>query len=212
MTWKVDTVPYFHERAISTQQTGFFFVSQSRSWLPDAVGGIHWFGVDDTYSSVYTPFYSSITAIPHCYEVGNGSIMEYSDDAAFWVFNQVSNFAYTRYNAMIPEILAKQKELETKYIASSGVSDAVAAELFKKDPAMAVAYLTDYSKDQAHNTVKTWKSLYRYLFTKYLDGNIKTKDGDKPYPKVNQPGYSAEWYRKIAEMTGDRFKVPQTKK
>ncbi|MEI6575370.1 MAG: C69 family dipeptidase [Bacteroidota bacterium] len=212
MTWKVDSVNYINERAISTQQTGFFFVSQSRSWLPDPIGGIHWFGVDDTYSSVYTPMYSSITEIPHNYAVGNGSIMEFSDDAAFWVFNQVANFAYTRYNAMIPEIQSLQKELEQKYIMTSGVTDIAAAELYKKDPALAVQYLSDYSANQASNTVAKWKGLYRYLFTKYLDGNIKTKDGDKLFPKVNQPGYSPDWYKEIVKMTGDRFKVPNQKK
>lgn len=212
MTWKVGDVDYFHERAISTQQTGFYFVSQSRSWLPDAVGGIHWFGVDDTYSSVLTPFYASITAIPHTYAVGNGSMMEFSDDAAFWVFNQVSNFAYTRYNSMIPEIQAVQKELEGRYINSSSAVDQVATELYKKDPALAVQYLTEYSGMQGDNTVKRWKELYRYLFTKYMDGNIKTKDGDNLNPKVSQPGYGPEWNKKLIEMTGDRYKTPTTKK
>jgi len=212
MTWKVGDVSYFNERAISTQQTGFFFVSQSRSWLPNAVGGIHWFGVDDTYSGVYTPFYASITEIPHTFAVGNGSIMEYSEDAAFWAFNQVSNFAYTRYNAMIPEIQAVQKELETKYITTTSVVDVAAAALYKNDPNAAVKYLTEYSAMQGNNTVKKWHELYRNLFVKYMDGNIKTKDGDKPYPKVSQPGYGPEWYKKIVEMTGDRFKAPLPKK
>jgi hypothetical protein len=51
MTWKVDTVAYVHKRATSTQQTGFSFVSQMRSWLPGPMGGIFWFGVDDTESN-----------------------------------------------------------------------------------------------------------------------------------------------------------------
>jgi len=111
MTWKVDGVDYFHERAISTQQTGFSFVAQSRSWLPDPIGGILWFGVDDTYSTVYVPMYCSMTETPHAFAVGNGNMMTFSPDAAFWVFNQVSNLAYTRYSDMIPEIQKVQSAL-----------------------------------------------------------------------------------------------------
>ncbi len=207
MTWKLDSVDYFNERAISTQQTGFFFLAQSRSWLPSTVGGIIWFGVDDTYSSLFTPFYSSITRIPHTYAEGNGAMMEFSDDAAFWVFNQVSNFAYTRYKDMIPEIQKVQNDLEIKYIDYVQATDKAALELYKQDQNLAVSYLTDFSCNQGDNSVKTWKQLYRYLFTKYLDGNIKEKDGDKLNPKVKQPGYSPEYYRNLVEKTGDRYKA-----
>jgi dipeptidase len=207
MTWKVDSVNYFHERAISTQQTGFFFLAQSRSWLPNTIGGVIWFGVDDTYSSVFTPFYSSSTKVPHAFAEGNGKIMEFSDDAAFWVFNQVSNFAYTRYKDMIPEILKVQQDLELKYIDYVLATDKAAQDLYTQDQSKAISYLTDFSCNQGENTLKTWKQLYRYLFTKYLDGNIKEKDGDKQNPKVKQPGYSPEYYRNLIEKTGDRYKV-----
>ena len=92
---------YIHERATSTQQTGFSFVAQCRSWMPDPVGGILWFGVDDTYFTCYTPMYCGITEIPECFREGNGNMAEYSPTSAFWLFNIVSNFAYTRYSDMI---------------------------------------------------------------------------------------------------------------
>ncbi|MHC1706525.1 MAG: dipeptidase [Bacteroidales bacterium] len=212
MTWKVDTVNCFHERAISTQQTGFFFLAQSRSWLPNTIGGVNWFGVDDTYTGVYTPMYSCMTEIPYPYQVGNGNMMEYSDDAAFWVFNQVSNFAYTRYSDMVPEIRKVQLELEDNYMNLVEACDMSAKELFKKDPSLAVSYLTNFSVSQGNYTVKRWKTLYRHLFTRYMDGNIKEKDGNNQNPKVKQPGYNKEWYNQILRETGDRFIVPKQKK
>ncbi len=212
MTWSVDSVDYFNERAISTQQTGFFFCAQSRSWLPNAIGGVNWFGVDDSYTGIYTPMYSCMTRIPHAYAVGNGSMMDFSDDAAFWVFNQVSNLAYTRYSDMVPEIRKEQLKLEDNFIILVEGCDVTAKELYKKDPLLAVNYLTDFSVSQGEKTVKHWQGLYRYLFTKYLDGNIKEKDGNKQNPKLNQPGYNKEWYRLILRETGDRFKVPNQKK
>ncbi len=213
LVWEVDGKKYFNERAISTQQTGFSFVAQSRSYLPDPIGGILWFGVDDTYSTVYTPMYCGITEVPHEFAVGNGDMMTFSDDAAFWVFNQVSNFAYTRYNVIIPEIRLIQHELESKYVREVKAIDIAASELYAKDPEAARKFLTDYSVLQGANTVKVWKKLYTYLFTKYMDGNIKEKAEVPPgykyhNPKLQQPGYGEAWYRRIVEETGDKFLYP----
>ncbi|MEI8201579.1 MAG: C69 family dipeptidase [Bacteroidota bacterium] len=212
LTWKVDSVSYFNERAVSTQQTGFSFITQSRSWMPNPIGGINWFGVDDTYSTVYAPLYCGITRVPASYAEGNGSMMEFNDNAAFWVFNQVSNFAYTRYSDMIPEIKKKQKELEDKYMVLAQAIDGSAVELYKTNPKLAVEFITDFSVNQGENTVKVWKELYAYLFTKYMDGNIKEKDPSNYNPKVKQPGYGTDFYRKIVKETGDKFKVPEEPK
>ena len=207
MTWKVDSVEYLNERAISTQQTGFSFVAQGRSWLPDHIGGIFWFGVDDTYHTVYTPMYCSIRSTPPAFAVGNGSMMEFSDDAAFWIFNQVSNFAYTRFNAISPEIRAKQAELEARYIALVPGIDKAALDLTATDKEAAVTFLTEFSTSLGQSTFREWRSLYRALFVKYMDGNIKTKVPDKQNPLVQQPGYGEEWQRRVARETGDRLKV-----
>ena len=209
LTWEVDGKTYFNERAISTQQTGFSFVAQSRSWLPNPIGGILWFGVDDTYSTVYSPMYCGITKVPESYAVGNGSMMEFSETSGFWIFNQVSNFAYTRYDSMIPEIQKKQKELEGFYIACTPAVDATATDLYNKDKDLALAYLTNYSDNAGNHTVAEWKNLYHYLFTKYMDGNIKVKVPGQQNPSVEQPGYSKEWYRMIVKETGDKFRVPE---
>lgn len=205
--WDIDSISYFNERATSTQQTGFSFVTQSRSYLPDHIGGILWFGVDDTYSTVYSPMYCGITKVPESYAEGNGSMMDYSEDAAFWVFNQVSNFAYTRYNLMIPEIREKQSKLEHYYISRTSEIDKKAVELNKEDKNLSVEYITDFSVNTGNSTVEEWKKLYRYLFAKYLDGNVKEKVDGRKNPKLEQPGYSEEWYRMLIKETGDKFKI-----
>ncbi len=207
LTWKVDGVAYCNERATATQQTGFSFVAQSRNWLPDAVGGINWFGVDDASSSVYFPAYCGITRVPKTFAVGNGKLMDFTNNSAFWIFNQVSNLAYTRYNEIHPEIAIKQKALETKYLAFTNIIDLAAEGMFKKDKAAAMEFLTDFSCNQGNNLVSEWKEFYGFLFAKFMDGNIKTKDGNKQNPKMKQPGYSKEYYKTIVKTTGDKLKV-----
>jgi len=213
LTWKVDGAAYCNERATATQQTGFSFISQSRSWLPNEIGGIIWWGVDDASGTVYMPMYSSITEMPYNFAVGNGSLMDYSETSGFWVFNQVQNFAYTRYNMIHPEVDSLQNQLEKSFIAATSATDAVAQTLYEKDASEAVAYLTDYSNEVAENTFNAWKSFYAYLFVKFMDGNVKSKrevpEGYKYItPELKQPGYSEEKYKLIIDETGDQFKMP----
>ncbi|MCD6354066.1 MAG: C69 family dipeptidase, partial [Prolixibacteraceae bacterium] len=211
----VDSVKYCNERAISTQQTGFSFIAQSRNWLPDPIGGIFWFGVDDTYSTCYTPMYCGITEIPECFATGNGDMLTYSETSAFWTFNRVSNFAYLRYNDMIKDIQKAQKKLEDKYVAFTPVIDKAAETLLNTaGEKQAREFITEYSVNEANNMTTTWKKLGQYLLVKYMDGNVKrekngkferTESGMPPGPL--QPGYPEWWYKAIAKSTGDKLKV-----
>ncbi len=213
LTFDVDGKVYCNERATCSQQCGFVFVAQSRSWLPDPIGGIHWFGVDDAASNVFVPMYCSITEAPEAFAAGNGSMMEFTFNSAFWVFNMISNLAYTRYSDIHPEIREAQTELENKFVDKVREADQKALDLYNNNPKAAVEFLTGFSSEQGALTLRTWQQLWAYLFTRYMDGNIKTAlpvpDGYKYYnPKVEQPGYGEEWYRKIVEETGDHFLVP----
>lgn len=209
MTFEVDGKKYVHERATATQQTGFTFVSQSRSWLPDEIGGILWFGVDDAASTVYFPMYTCSTQVPHAYAVGNGNMMQFTDKAAFWVFNQVTNFAYTRYNVIHPDIRKKQKALETQYQAFVQMTDAGAAGMLAQNREATVDFLTEFSCNTGNRLVDTWRDFYGYLFARYMDGNIKTAVPGEKNPKVEQPALP-EWYlRTIIEKTGDKLRVTE---
>lgn len=204
MNYKIDGKTYVHERATATQQTGFTFVTQSRSWLPDEVGGILWFGVDDAASSVYFPMYTSSTTVPEAYAVGNGSMMDFTTKSAFWVFNQVTNFAYTRYNLIHPEVRTKQKALESQYMTFTGMVDAGAMSLYEKDKKAVVNYLTSFSCNTGNQLVNEWRDFYGYLFCRYMDGNVKTSVTGQKNPKVEQPALP-EWYlRNIIETMGDK--------
>lgn len=207
LTFKVDGISYLNERATATQQTGFSFVTQSRSWLPDPIGGILWFSVDDAGFTVFYPVYCASTRAADKFERGYGKLMEFKDDAAFWVFNQVSNFAYTRYRDMQPEIRVMQDKLENGYISIVPTIDGHARKLYDTDKEQAVAFLTDFSVNTGNNLVMQWKDFYAHLFTRFMDGNIKEKDGNKQNPKVKQPGYGDEWNRRIMHDTGNKLKV-----
>ena len=213
LTWKVDGKKYCNERTTATQQTGFSFIAQLRGYLPREIGAINWFAVDDAASTVYVPMYASMTKVPHSFEVGNGNMTTYSETSAFWTFNLVSNWAYTRYSTIHPVIEVKQKTYTDKFIADVAKNDIKAQELYKESPAKAVEFLTNYSVTEADNLVKDWKVFFFELFVKYSDGNIVTKTEHKEdykydVPKCVQPGYGEDWYKKIVKETGDKFLMP----
>jgi dipeptidase len=214
MTWQVDSVNYLHERATSTQQTGFVFVAQSRNWLPDPIGGIFWFSVDDTYTNCYAPMYCGILHVPDCYAEGNGDMLTYSPTAAFWVFTFVSNWAYTKYNYMIGEIKKEQIRLETMYISATPAIDKEALVRYNENPQAAREFLTSYSDAMGNYTVDTWRKLGQYLLVKYHDGNVK-KEKDGKFERnewgipvmPSQPGYPEWWLKEIAGKHGENIKV-----
>lgn len=213
LTWTVDSVTYCNERAVSTQQTGFWFLAQSRSWLPDPIGGIFWFGVDDATSSLLMPMYCSINRAPEKMAKGYGAMMEFVDDAAFWVFNQIANLCYTRYSYIHPEIFAKQQADEMKFIAMIPQIDAAAKTMLETSPSKGINFLTDFSVTTGNSAVLDWKKFYGHLFTRFMDGNIKTAvEVPEGYiyhnPKLEQPGYPEWFLRMIVEQTGDKLKVP----
>jgi len=219
LTWKVSDDPngheYLNERATATQQTGFVFVAESRSWLPDPVGGIFWFGVDDASTTVFNPIYCGITEVPDCFKVGNGDLLTYSPTSAFWIFNQVANFCYSRYDSMSADAIKVQSQLESKYQSEIASTDEAAIALLIKDEKQAREYLTKYSVKSAQNTFDKWKSLSEFLLVKYMDGNIKIeKDGKfkrtlTGYPEFPlQNGYSDSWKRSVIEDTGTKLLVP----
>jgi dipeptidase len=216
MTWEIDGKKGFNERTIATQQTGFSFVAQARSGYPDHIGGIFWFGVDDAASSVYTPIYVGTTDIPDVFREGNGTMMDWSDNSGFWIFNQVTNLAYTRYNMIHPEVSNYQQALEKKFFAYTSVIDKSATELYKSDKAMAREFLTDFTVNTGNKLVQDWKEFYQYLFMKYVDGNVKKSENmrlidngnGKHIPQVTFPGYDEEWYRNLIRETGNKFVMP----
>ena len=200
--WEIDGNKYSWERPISTQQTGFSFISQSRSWLPDEVGGVLWYGVDDTYFSCYVPLYCSIEKIPESYTVGK--LSKFSWDSAWWVFNFVANFANLKYSYMKPEIQSVQSEIESKFLEFQPAVEKTALQLFKSNPNLMKRYLTDYSVTHAESVVKRWRELGEYLITKYNDGYVQDEDS-RPCEK----GYPENWLRKVLKERPEQFKVKE---
>lgn len=199
-----DTTGYAWERPISTQQTAFSFVAQMRSNMPREVGGVLWYGVDDNYSTVYTPLYCSITKAPECFR--NADIADFNLNSAVWVFNLVANIAYQKYSYAIKDIQEVQVKLEDKYIAYQPAIERAAVDLLKSDRNLGIEYLTEYSNAQAQNTMDAWTVLWHKMVMKYNDGYINDVNKNKGR-SPGSSGYGNEFFKQVIKERPGYFEM-----
>lgn len=216
LAFKVNGKSYFNERPASTQQTGFSYVSQMRSWLPREIGGVLWFGNDDGNMIAYTPIYCGNTVQPECYNTPGADAVTFSMKNAYWVCNWVSNMVYPRYSMMFPSLKTVRDSLEASYFANQAAVEAKAKELYKDNKDAAIKYLNDYSNQKAQQMLARWRQLAFYLIVKYNDMTVKPEaDGKFTRTKegigatVERPGYPEAFKEKLVKETGDKFEVPQ---
>ena len=216
LTFKVNGKSYFNERPTSTQQTGFSYVSQMRSWLPREIGGVIWFGNDDGNMIAYTPIYCGNTVQPECYNTPGADAVTFSMKNAYWVCNWVSNMVYPRYSMMFPSLKTVRDSLEASYFANQAAVEVKAKELYKDNKDAAIKYLNDYSNQKAQQMLARWRQLAFYLIVKYNDMTVKPEaDGKFTRTKegigatVERPGYPEAFKEKLVKETGDKFEVHQ---
>ena len=233
MSFKHEGKTYMNERAIATQQTGFWFVGQSRGWLPDEIGGVNWFGCDDAATSYLTPIYTCTREVPECFRVGNGDMITYSPTSAFWMTNRVANACYKAYNIMFPTVDAEIDAWENAMMEAVAKADEEALKLYKEadakprkqirrndkcrktvDPYTEVReYLTAFSVDNAQKIFDKWVALEQLLLVKFIDGNVKAQNADGSFvtneytdcipDKITQPGYTQKWKECVAKDHGE---------
>ena len=210
MGFEVDGVSYVNERAIATQQTGFWFVAQARGYLPDEVGALLWFGTDDAATSYLTPCYVNSTKVPECLRVGNGDMLHYSPTSSFWICNRVAQACYKMYNQMEPVVRAKADEFEKHQMfeAVPQMDAKLSALVAKGKTRKAIKAMTSYTVNTAQEQFEAWKALEELLLVKFIDGNVKAQEADGSFKHskyhsgtpegLTQPGYTEAWKRAAA--------------
>lgn len=216
--FKVNGKQYFNERPISTQQSGFCYVSQMRSWLPREIGGVLWFGNDDGNMVAFTPVYCCSTIQPECYNTPGADDLTFSDKNAFWMCNMVSNMVYPRYSLLFPTLKEVRDSLDNSYFANQKAVEDKAQELYAQNSAEAVKYLNNYTIEKADQMMVTWKKLFVKLVVKFNDMTVKPEEnGQFKRGKAGlgvppqRPGYSENYAKELIKRTGDKFEVPTEK-
>ena len=215
LKFEVDGKQCFNERPISTQQSGFSYIAQLRSWLPREIGGILWFGNDDGNMVAYVPIYCSNTERAECFNTPGADAVTFSDKSAFWVCNWVSNMVYPRYSQLFPALKEVRDSLDNSYFATQKGVEEKAQALYATNKAAAVKYLNDYSVQKSDEMIARWRELAIYLIVKFNDMTIKPEKDGKFLrtstglgERVKRPGYSDYFKRELIKQSGDKFVMP----
>ncbi len=215
LSFEVDGKEYFNERPISTFQTAFTFVAQLRDYLPNAIGGVMWFGTDDANMVVYTPVYCSATEVPDCYAERYADPLVFSWKSSFWVFNWVSNMIYPKYSLVIDDMREVQSTLENCIYERSRAVEAEAAAVYASSPRYAQQMLTEFTCLAAEETLEAWKAFGEKVIVKYNDFVIKRENNGRLQRSstglaggMTRPGYPEEYWREVVRQSGERYLVP----
>lgn len=210
--FQVDSVKYFNERPISTQQTAVTYLAQLRSWLPNHIGGLLWVGCDDANMVAYTPLYCCTTVCPEPYAQETADPFTFSLRSAYWMQNALSNFVYPRYCQLFPELRTVRDRLDTELETEAQKTDRQAQAM---DRDAAVRFLTDFTVQSTERMMTCWQQLFQRIIVKYNDMAIKperdgqflkTPGGD--HVPLTRTGYPDRFRRAIIRETGNRYLVP----
>ncbi|MGN1226017.1 MAG: C69 family dipeptidase [Candidatus Cryptobacteroides sp.] len=219
MYFEVDGQSYLNERAIATQQTGFWFVAQARGYLPREAGALIWFGTDDAATSYLTPCYVNSSKVPNCFEVGNGDLLHYSPTSAFWACNRIAQACYKVYDQMEPVVRREIDLWENRQIEEvvPAMDSRLCALLEKGKDKKAVKEMTKFSCGNAQEIFEKWVELDQLLLVKFIDGNVKAQNEDGSFRHseysvgipdgLTQPGYTERFKRAIVADHGAVLEV-----
>ena len=218
-----DGTKMFRERPIGCQQSGMTMVCQMRSFLPDEVGGVTYFNMDDATMVAYVPVYCSIDRIPEPFRKENNNIREFSFDSAFWMNNWVANMIYPRWSAMIGDLREAQAELEDYYAEDQKEVEERASQMTHLER---VNYLTQKTEAYTAKMMDRWDKLAKLLIVKHNDQTIRAvRPTGAPAPGAPAPGaapgggfrrptppqYAPAFIDAVKAVTGDRYVHPDAK-
>jgi dipeptidase len=155
------------ERTIACKRATYLHVTQSRSWLPNPVGGLVWLGYDNPMTTPHTPFYIGISQMPASYMIDGRE--KFRRDCAWWAFRQASQLATLRWQDMSKDIELVWRPIEEKAFVNQAKVEEEAVRLLQQDPQKAREFLTKYSHDQANAAVTAYWKVAEELWSKYTN-------------------------------------------
>jgi dipeptidase len=152
-----------HHRTIATQ--GYGMVAQLRAWLPDEVGGVYWFYVDNPYVSTYVPIYAGVTAVSPYYQTYDYN--RFSEESMRWAVDFVEKLMLLRWQSAVKDLQEVRQPLEAEFFNGQAEVELKALGLLKQSPAKGRQFLTDLTVSRMNRIMALYRELRLKLLTKY---------------------------------------------
>ena len=184
------------ERPLNIYRCIHLHINQSRSWLPDSIGGVLWLGPDRPATTVLLPFYVGAGGLPEF--VQHADILKLDRRSLWSAFNYVANYSQLKYSYMIQDIHDLQAQFETAAFAKQlGIESQALALWNAGDQAGAKKSLALYSGQNASTVLDAWWQLSEQLYIKYNDGYLNTEK------EIGHPlFYPAAWLKQVGFENG----------
>ena len=143
-------------RTVAVAWCAYSHVTQLRSWLPDAVGGVCWLSLDNPGQSPRIPVFCGTTALPKAYETCGQK--QYVEDCALWQFRRANKLATLSWQTTKAGF--NEEILRLENLALDGAPTCAAS------PAALNAY-TEYIYQES---VRAWKALEDKYWVQFGSG------------------------------------------
>lgn len=154
-------------RNVARARGEYGMIAQLRGWLPDEVGGIYWFYVDNAYTSAYIPVYSGATDVADCYKIYDNE--KFDNNSIRWCVDFVDNLLYLKWQDAVKDLHEVRNPLEKSFFDEQSAIDKKALELLNKKPDKAQKYITELTIERMNKVHKMFIDLRYTLITKYTN-------------------------------------------
>ena len=140
-------------RTVAVAWCSYSHITQLRNWLPDSIGGVCWFSVDNPGQSPRIPIFCGNTQLPYSFQICGQN--EYIPDCHLWQFRRANKLATISWQ--LTKEGFNKKILEMEEIAINGLPQG--------EPSAAV--LNAYTEFIYNQAVEAWKELEAEYWVKF---------------------------------------------
>lgn len=179
-------------RTINMYRTCYVMIANIKSWLPDEVKCLVWYGYGAPDSTFITPLWPTMTEMPSYYDHGS-RYEKYDRTSGWWINTLVQDTATRNYDLAIEKIYAAREERAAAiYAEVAELQEKWAAMINEGKKDEAIAELTKYANDTANEWFEIWLDLSDELISDTVWSRVNAEG------RISGGSYS-EWYQNIMD-------------
>jgi dipeptidase len=154
----IDSGNVTFQRTVAVAWCSYSFIVQLRDWLPDEVGGVAWFALDNPGESPRFPIFCGTEKLPELFNVCGQ--YRFRTDAALWWYRRANRLATVKWQTTRKTIEENVTHFEDKAFEELPfLEQKVKQAVLNGDRKLASKLTTDYTIDFTRATLQKWWEL-----------------------------------------------------
>lgn len=179
-------------RTINMYRTCYVMIANVKSWLPDPIKSLVWYGYGAPDSTFITPLWPSMTEMPELYSTGT-RYEDYSPESGWWVNTLLQDTATRNYDYCI-EVIEERRDarMEEIFVEVAELQEKWADMYEAGFEAEAIEEMTEYACETAEEWFDIWRKLTNELISDTVWGRVNV-DG-----KISGGTFS-DWWKGLTQ-------------